>query len=142
LKKNGDVLCATARELMTLDGTLTGRVIPVKERITYKDLLRQNWINNSSVLARKDVLLEFPMEADDVHEDYLLWLRVLGKYQTASAVNEPLLKYRVSSVGKSGSKLQSAVMTYKTYKKAGMGNAQAAKCFICYAISGFKKYYT
>ncbi len=141
LKQNGMVLCSTARELMTHDGTLTGRVIPVKENITYDDLLHQNWINNSSVLIRKEVLLEFPMENDEVHEDYLLWLKVLQKYKTACAINEPLLKYRMSKNSKSGSKWKSACMTYKTYRYLGMGKLQALKCFVSYAIAGFMKYY-
>ncbi len=135
------VLCSTGRELITHEGNLTGRVIPVKEYITYKDLLHQNWINNSSVLVKRDVLLEFPMENDDVHEDYLLWLKVLKKYGTVCAINEPLLKYRLSKNSKSGSKLKSAVMTYKTYRRLGMSHLQAMRSFVSYAFAGVKKYY-
>lgn len=142
LQTTNMVLCSTGRELITHEGELTGRVIPVKEQITYEDMLHQNWINNSSVLVRKEVLLEFPMENDEVHEDYLLWLKVLQKYKVVCAINEPLLKYRMSNNSKSGSKWKSAYMTYKTYRYLGMGNLQALKCFISYAIAGFKKYYT
>lgn len=138
--KNG-VLCSTGRELMNADGELTGRVIPVKETITYRDLLSQNWINNSSVVVRREVLLEFPMEADEVHEDYLLWLRVLRKYHTAYAINEPLLKYRVDPGSKSGNKFHSAIMTYKTYRRAGLSVGQSCICFVRYAIAGIRKYY-
>ncbi|MBR1864998.1 MAG: glycosyltransferase family 2 protein [Lachnospiraceae bacterium] len=141
LKETNGILCSTGRELMKADGELTGRVIPVKETITYRDLLSQNWINNSSVVVRRDILLEFPMEADEVHEDYLLWLRVLRKYHTAYAINEPLLKYRVAPDSKSGRKLHSAVMTYKTYRRAGLGRIQSCICFVRYAIAGIKKYY-
>lgn len=142
LQETGMVLCSTGRELMTHEGDLTGRVIPVKERITYEDMLNQNWINNSSVLVRRDVLLEFPMEADEVHEDYLLWLKVLKKYGTVCAINEPLLKYRMSKNSKSGSKFKSAIMTYRTYRKLGMNHWQAMKSFVSYAIAGVKKYYS
>lgn len=141
IAQTGMVLCATGRELITPDGKSTGRRIEVKERITYQDMLHQNWINNSSVLVRKEVLLEFPMEADDVHEDYLLWLKVLEKYHTVCAINEPLLKYRVDAKSKSGNKIKSAVMTYKTYRKAGMGRIQACKSFVSYCFAGVRKYY-
>lgn len=141
MKECDAVLCATGRELIKADGTLTGRVIGVKEHITYEDLLRQNWINNSSVLIRRSVLLEFPIEADEVHEDYLLWLRVLRKYKEAVAVNEPLLKYRVMQGSKSGNKIQSARMTYRTYRLAGLGKLQSIRCFVSYAVAGIKKYY-
>lgn len=142
LEQKETVLCATGRELMTAEGELTGKVIPVKEIITYKDMLHQNWINNSSVLVKKEVLQEFPMEADELHEDYLLWLKVLKKYRAVYAINEPLLKYRVDNRSKSGNKLKSAVMTYKTYRKAGMGRVRSCVSFLHYAVAGVLKYYT
>lgn len=141
LKEKNMVLCATGRALITHDGASMNRNIPVKEIITYEDMLHQNWINNSSVLVKKDVLSEFPMEADDVHEDYLLWLKVLKKYKQVCAINEPLLFYRMSKNSKSGSKWKSARMTYQTYRKLGMNRLQALKCFVSYALAGIKKYY-
>lgn len=142
IEQTGMVLCATARELVDKKGTPLDRVIPVKEEITYSDMLRQNWINNSSVLVKREVLLEFPMEADELHEDYLLWLKVLRKYERACAVNEPLLVYRWDVESKSGNKLKSAIMTYRTYRKLGMNVWQAGKSFCSYAVAGIKKYYT
>lgn len=65
LEKTGYVLCSTGRELMKADGTDTGRYIPVKEKILYRDLLKHNSINCSSVVIRREAALEFPMEHDD-----------------------------------------------------------------------------
>ena len=48
IEETGAVLCSTARELMHADGTSMGKIIPVRERITYRDLLRHNSINCSS----------------------------------------------------------------------------------------------
>lgn len=141
LERTGGVLCCTARELMTADGKLTGRIIPVKEVLTYQDLLTQNWINNSSAVVKREILLEFPMEADEVHEDYLLWLKVMKKYRKAYGINEPLLKYRVDAHSKSGNKLHSAVMTYRTYVRAGLSRPRALVSFLRYAVNGIKKYY-
>ena len=61
-------------ELMTPDGRTTGKYIPVKERITYRELLKHNSINCSSVLYAEEDALAFPMEHDDSHEDYITWL--------------------------------------------------------------------
>ena len=134
------VLCSTGRELLTPDGRQTGRVIGVPEEITYRKLLHHNCINCSSVVLRTDVAREFPMEHEDSHEDYILWLRILKKYGRAVAVNEPLLKYRLSSKGKSGSKLQSARMTYRVYRYVGMSRWQSLACFCMYAVNGVWKY--
>lgn len=141
IREKGAVICSTARELMNPDGTLTGYVLPVKERYTYKDLKAQNQINCSSVLIRRSVALEFPMHHDDGHEDYLMWLEVLEKYGFGCAINEPLLKYRISNVGKSGSKWNSAKMTYKTYRYMGYGFFRSTWYFLSYAFYGMKKYF-
>ena len=134
------VLCSTARELMRPDGSPMGKTIPVPERISYKDLLRHNCINCSSVVLERSVALEFPMEHEDSHEDYITWLKVLEKYGNACAVNEPLLKYRLSTGGKSGNKLKSARMTFRVYRYMGFGPVKSVLCFCSYALHGVWKY--
>lgn len=140
LRQTGCVLCCTAREMMTPDGRLTGRVIPVREKLTYRDLLKHNSINCSSVLARTEVLREFPMEYEQAHEDYVTWLKILQKYKTVCAVNEPLLKYRLTSTGKSGNKLLSAKKTFQVYRYMGFGLFKSILCFCSYALHGVLKY--
>lgn len=141
MKETEAVLCSTARELLTPDGECTGRVIPVKPEITYNELLKHNSINCSSVVVKTEVAKEFPMHHEDSHEDYIMWLEILKKYGKACAVNEPLLKYRLSNQGKSGSKLHSAKMTFKVYRYMGFGMIQSIMCFVSYAFHGVKKYY-
>lgn len=140
IEKENMVLCCTARALMNPDGTYMGKVISVSERITYRSLLKHNCINCSSVLLLRSVALEFPMEHEDSHEDYITWLKILKKYGTACAVNEPLLKYRLSTTGKSGSKLKSARMTFKVYRYMGFGMMKSILCFCSYAVHGVWKY--
>ena len=141
MASTGAVLCCTARELMTPEGVCTGRILPVKERITYRELLKHNSIACSSVVLRRDVALEFPMEHEDSHEDYILWLKILQKYEFACGINEPLLKYRLSTSGKSGSKIQSAKMTFLVYRYMGFGLLKSLLCFASYAVHGVLKYY-
>ncbi len=140
LKKTGGVLCSTGREFTTYEGELTGHTIPVKSIITYQDLLHDNIINCSSVLILTSVAKEFPMEHDEYHEDYITWLRVLKKYKTAYAINEPLLKYRRSADGKSANKWKSARMHYYSLRLVGIGAVKAMWYSCFYAISGVKKY--
>lgn len=140
MQESGAVLCCTARELLTADGVPTGRVIPVKPKITYKELLKHNSINCSSVLIKAKIAREFPMHDDDCHEDYIMWMEVLKKYGFACGINEPLLKYRLSNTGKSGSKLHSAKQTYLSYRRAGFGVMRSSLLFCRYAIYGVLKY--
>lgn len=140
MEKEKAVLCSTARELVTPEGQLTGRVIGVRETITYRSLLLHNCINCSSVLLLTEVAREFPMMHEDSHEDYIMWLGILKKYNRAVAINEPLLKYRLTSKGKSGNKLKSAKMTYQVYRYVGFGAVRSAFWFCAYAVNGVIKY--
>ena len=72
------------------------------------------------------------MEHEDSHEDYIMWLKILDRYGEACGINEPLLKYRMSSKGKSGSKLKSARMTMKVYRY--MISASENHCCVFSAI--------
>ena len=140
IKETGVVLCSTGRQLMRPDGTCTEKYIPVKARITYKELLRHNSINCSSVLLKTEVAREFPMEHEDSHEDYITWLKILKKYGIAAGIDEPLLLYRLTTTGKSGNKLKSASMNWKVYRYMGFGYIRSCFYFCSYAIHGIIKY--
>lgn len=133
-------LCSTARAFVRADGTKTGRVIPVSERITYNMLLHGNCINCSSVVIRTEIAREFPMGHDECHEDYITWLQVLKKYGAAYAINEPLLCYRRSEGTKSSNKLKSAKMHYRSLRRVGIGPCRALWYFCFYAIKGVIKH--
>jgi teichuronic acid biosynthesis glycosyltransferase TuaG len=141
MQETGCVLCATARRLVTKEGKPTGRIIGVKTKLTYRDMLFQNLINCSSAVIRREVALAFPMSHDECHEDYITWLQILKQYNQACAVNEPLLNYRLSDSGKSGSKIQSAKMTYQVYRHMGFGVLKSLFCFVGYAMNGVRKYF-
>lgn len=83
---------------------------------TYKSLLRTNCIPCSSALMKTKAARKFYMCHDELHEDYILWLKVLQKYGTAYGSGEPLLKFRLSQAGKSRNKLKSAKMNYGVYR--------------------------
>ena len=140
LAMTGDVICSTGRDLMNQDGTFTGKYIPVKSRLDYHELLKHNSINCSSVLILREVALEFPMEHDDSHEDYITWLKVVRKYGHATGINRPYLKYRLSQGGKSRNKAKSAIMTYQVYRYVGYGPVRSACFFLSYALHGIWKY--
>ena len=141
MKVKGTVICSTARELVDSEGQSKDKIVGTPEQITYRMMLRQNFLNCSAVVVKSDVIKQFPMQHDDSHEDYITWMKILRKYKEATGVNEPLLKYRVSDTGKSGSKWNSAKMMYKAHRYLGIGPIKAAFYFCAYAINGIRKYY-
>lgn len=134
------VMSTTARELVNASGQSLNRIIQVPSQITYRDLLKSNVINCSSVVVRRDVILNYPMEKDDLHEDYLTWLRILKDGHKVVGLNEPLLKYRYTVTSKSGNKFKSAKMHYNVYRELGIHPLKSTFYFFHYAFSGLKKY--
>ena len=139
INKNNSILVYTSRtNVFEADGRTKDLSVP--ERITYEELLKGNQIACSSVLIRKDIAKKYPMSNPEIHEDYYLWLRILKDYGHADGVNEPLLKYRVHEDSKSGNKIKSAVMTFKTLRKVGVPFFKTCFCFMSYMTAGIKKY--
>lgn len=141
LDETGCVLCSTAREFVTSKGITTEHKVYVPERITYDMLLHENVINCSSVVAKTDVLREFPMGHDNCHEDYITWLQILKKYGDVCAINEPLLMYRRSNSSKSSNKLKSAWMHYNSLRVVGIHPIKAFWYFCFYVVRGFAKHF-
>lgn len=141
IRKKDGVLVYTGRELMHPDGRSAGRVVKVPETTGYQALLRTNCIPCSSVLMKTEAAREFYMCHDELHEDYILWLKVLKKYGMAYGINEPMLKSRLSEGGKSRNKLKSAKMHYGVYRYMGIPAWKSALLFLCYAVNGVKKYF-
>ena len=137
----GTLICSTARELLTEDGNRTGKIIEVPDTVTYRELLKGNVINCSSVVADRNMLMKYPMGNDDIHEDYICWLQILKECGQAVLINEPLLLYRVVKNSKSGSKLSSAKKTFAVYRKLGYGFFRSCLYFANYAVNGVKKYF-
>lgn len=140
LRKKDCVLTYTARELFDDNGSSTGNIISVPEQITYEELLKHNIINCSSVLMLTKVAQEFYMQHDDSHEDYLMWLKVLQKYEIAYGINEPLLKYRLSIGGKSRNKLKSAVMNYRVHRYLGTNPVKSLYYMSSQLVQAGRKY--
>ena len=67
-------------------------------------------------------------------------LRILDEYDYVIGIDEPLIDYRLSKLGKSRNKLKAAVMTYRTYRYAGYRREKALRMMLSYTINGIKKH--
>lgn len=134
------VISSTGRELMDKNGNLTGKLIGIKEEVSYKELLKGNVLNTSGVMVLTSVARKYPMGHDHLHEDYIMWLSILRDYGNAYGINEPMLKYRVMHGTKSSNKLKSARMTFGVYRYMGLNLWQSCYYFCFYAVRGLFKY--
>lgn len=116
-------------------------IMNVPKSVQYKELLKQNVISCSSVLVKKEIIKSIKMEKDNLHEDFLVWLKILKNYNTcAYGINEPLLIYRISKKSKSGNKLKAAKMTYLVYKCMKINFFKRIYYMCCYTVRSIKKY--
>lgn len=122
------------------NGERSSYVLQVPEEITYRRLLRQNLISCSSVVMRRELFLRHRMQHDELHEDFLLWLKLLKDGVRAYGVNEPLLLYRLSPASKSGNKLHAARMTWRVYRHMGLGFGTSLSCLVSYTLRNTLKY--
>lgn len=134
-------ICYTGSAFMDANGNRLQYVLPIPEKITYEELLKQNLISCSSVLAKKQALLQYPMPSTVlIHEDFATWLQILRNEPFAIGITEPLLIYRLSATSKSGNKLIAAKMQWRTYKHLAIPAPKAAWMFAFYAFRSLKKY--
>ena len=133
-------LIFTGSAFIRADGTPYSWIMQIPEKITYRQLLKQNLISNSSVLIRKELLQKHMVDGDHLHEDYACWLGCLKEGARIQGINEPLLIYRVSASSKSGNKIKAAKMNWNTYRKIGLPVLSAVFYMIWYCVRGLQKY--
>lgn len=126
------VLGYTASAFMDEEGEPYGYILEAKEETTYEALLRRNLLSCSSVMVRRDVMLRYPMGGDGMHEDYAAWLLILRETRCAYGLNEPLLVYRLRKGSKSGGKIHSAKLIFRSYRYVGYSVFAAARLTLCY----------
>lgn len=112
----------TAASVINQHSKLLGRMSSLPEQVAYQRLQRWNMITCSSVLLTREALGELRFEHDDSREDYLLWLRVLKKIDTAYCVTEPLVRYRVITGSRSSNKVKMLRDTYRVHRHEKQGH--------------------
>ena len=138
-KYNADVVY-TASAFIDTAGNPKDWIMEVPSSITFRKLLSQNIISNSSAMVRKELYLDNYAFGDDMHEDYAIWLNILKKGYKAIGINKPLLIYRLGNSSKSSNKVKAAKMNYKTLRYVGLNVIEVGYYMIKYAVNGMKKY--
>lgn len=126
------MLSYTASAFIDAEGHKYSYVMAAQERITYRTLLRKNLLSCSSVMVKRTLMLRYPMEGDRTHEDYAVWLLMLRELPYAYGLNEPLLIYRIHRNSKSGNRVRSAQMLFRSYRYVGYSFFRAAVLTVLY----------
>lgn len=139
-ERTGAELLFTGSAFMDADGNKIEWYLHAPSEVTYRQLLKQNVLSNSSALVRKDLYAKYYAMGDGMHEDFAIWLGILKDGKKAYGVDEPLLIYRMAKKSKSGNKIKAARMNWNAYRYVGL-NPIAAFYYECwYVIKGLLKY--
>lgn len=138
-KTNADLLF-TGSAFMDADGNPINWYLVAPAEVSYRQLLKQNVLSNSSALVRKELYAKYYAVGDGMHEDFAIWLSILKEGRKAYGVDEPLLIYRISKSSKSGNKIKAAKMNWNTYRYIGLNLIEAAYYEGCYIIKSLIKY--
>ena len=138
-KTNADLLF-TGSAFMDADGKPIDWYLAAPAEVTYRQLLKQNVLSNSSALVRKELYAKYYAVGDGMHEDFAMWLNILKDGRKAYGVDEPLLIYRITKSSKSGNKFKAAKMNWNTYRYVGLNPIEAAYYEGWYMIKNVIKY--
>lgn len=83
-KTNADLLF-TGSAFMDADGKPIDWYLAAPAEVTYRQLLKQNVLSNSSALVRKELYAKYYAVGDGMHEDFAMWLNILKDGRKAYA---------------------------------------------------------
>lgn len=136
---NADLLF-TGSAFMDSDGQPIDWYLHAPAEVSYRQLLKQNVLSNSSALVRKELYAKYYAIGDGMHEDFAIWLSILKEGKKAYGVDEPLLIYRIAKSSKSGNKVKAAKMNWNTYRYVGLNPLSAFYYECWYVVKGLLKY--
>tara|TARA_B100001996_G_scaffold360696_1_gene326881 strand:- start:653 stop:1423 length:771 start_codon:yes stop_codon:yes gene_type:complete len=89
----------------------------IKEKLSYKNLIKSCDIGLSTVIANKRIFLKNKFTSLKTKEDYLLWLKLLKKKKYIHGINEQLSSWRSLEDSLSSSLSQKLSDSFKLYYK-------------------------
>lgn len=142
LERSDAALCYTSYGIMDAEGNQSRGDYLVPAKADFRKLLKENVIGCSTVMLRRSVAENYRFETNLHHEDYALWLRMLGDGVLAAGCTEVLVRWRLVENSRSFDKRKSAHsrwVIYRDYMKLPLH--QSLWAFGNYAFASVKKYF-
>ncbi len=109
-------MCFSSYLLMNEEGERIPQVIEALPVLTYKKLLRSNYVGNLTAIY--DVRKIGKVLAPNMRkrQDWAMWLTILKKYGPTRGILQPLAIYRVRKKSLSGNKLGLIIHNFRIYR--------------------------
>ena len=113
----------------------------VPETVSFESLQKENCMQCSAMLIRRDILKQIPFKTSYYHEDFILGLDILKAGYRAAGCPEILLDWRYIANSRSFDKKRSARNRWKIYRDyLKLPFLRSAWVFSCYTAAGLRKY--
>lgn len=103
--------------LMDEDGTLQPKIVHALSELTFKKLLKSNYIGNLTGMYNAEVLGKIYSPAIRKRQDWALWLAALKTEKRALGMQEPLAYYRLRKGSVSKNKIGLLKYNYAVYRE-------------------------
>lgn len=132
----------TSYEMIDELSNSLNRVYVTKDKLSYSDLLKENYIGCSSAVFKKCITKKISMDPNYAHEDFAFWLECLRKGYTGVGLLEPLVKYRILDGSRSHNKRKAFVERFRIlHHREKISIFYSVYVLLFYSINGFKKYW-
>lgn len=135
MKEKDAAICCTAMDCIDEDDKPLNSVREVRERITYKFLLKNTMIATSSVLIDRNKTGDFQMPLRRGGQDYATWLMLMRNGTDCWGLNEVLSHYRVMSNSLSSNKWKSIKQVWQIQTHDEGINKVSAAINVCFFIA-------
>lgn len=142
MQANRVAFCHTRYERMEETGSVRADKLPFKDRVTYRELLRNTLIATSTVVVDRQLLGEFRMPLMRSGQDYATWLQLLRLTDAAYGLPEVLMRYRMRGDSLSSGKWKSIGQVWQVQTRLEhLPVASAAWNTFCFCLNALKKHY-
>lgn len=136
---NADI-CCSSYEMIDENGNPLHQVYSVPHDLSFRQMLKQNFIGCSTTVFRREVIERIQMRSEFSHEDYVFWLEAMQVGFKITAIDEVLVQYRIQRASRSANKLKAAHNRWKIYRDFLKCNpVKSAYYFFWYVVHSIRK---
>ena len=135
--ETGAQICYTSYAIVDTQGKKVRADYIVPHETEFSSMLRENVIGCSTVLLTAQAAKAHTFEEEYYHEDYVLWLRLLGEGRRAAGCTEVLTNWCYREDSRSYDKLRSMRERWRIYRRAlGMPLPRSIGCILQRSFGG------
>lgn len=130
MEKNNSNFSFTSYRLCDEAGIYLNKRTTAPAEISYKELLKYNWIGTSTVMFNAETLGKHYMPYLRNRQDWGLWLSLIKKAKVAHFIDEPLVEYKIRQNSISKGKIRLIKYHWRIYREVENFNLLKSSYFL------------